>query len=101
LFSTASFAVRKRIAVLKPRSRRRDAGNVREHPVEHEQIGVELAHGRDRAAAGRLLAHVEPLVAERRRDRVDDRRLVVHDEHLASACPSSIPSAFQRCLGIS
>src|SRR5689334_4696214 len=57
-----------------------DPGQVGQHPVEHDQVGLELHDGRDRAAAGALLTDDEALVAQRRRDRVDDRWLVVDDQ---------------------
>jgi hypothetical protein len=56
LFSTASFAVRKRIADLKPCSRSLD---VRQHPVEHDQVGLRAADGSERLASGRRLVDLE------------------------------------------
>ena len=61
-----------------------DALDVGEHPIEHDEIGLELRDRRERAAAGRLLAHLETFVPKRSRDGVDDRRLVVDDEDLAA-----------------
>ena len=84
LFSTPSFAVRKRIAVLKPCARRRapdlDAVEVGQHHVEDDQVGLGLRDRGERAAAGGGLVDVEALVAQRGRDGVDDRRLVVDDQ---------------------
>jgi len=54
--------------------------DVREHPVEHDQIRVDPGCRRERVAAGARLLDDEALVAERRRDGVDDRRLVVDDQ---------------------
>ena len=56
---------------------------VRQHHVEHDQVRRPvLGHGQG-AAPGRRLVDVEPLVAQRRRDRVDDRRFVVDDQDAA------------------
>ena len=72
-----------------PRSRRRrpdlDAVDVGEHPVEHDQVGIEARDRRERLAAGRRLLDLEPLVAEGGRNRVDDGALVVYDEDLPPA----------------
>ena len=54
--------------------------DVGQHPVEHDEIGLEAGDGGDRVTAVGRLLDVEPLVAERGRDGVDDRRLVVDDE---------------------
>ena len=62
-----------------------DPLDVGQHPVEHDEVGLEA---RDRAqglpTGLRLLDRVA-LVAERGRDGVDDRRLVVDDEDLVLA----------------
>ena len=58
-----------------------DPVDVGEHPVENDELGVERLRLGDRVAAGQRLAHLEALVAERGRDRVDDRVLVVDDKH--------------------
>ena len=62
-----------------------DAVDVGEHPVEHDQVGLEARDRRERLAAGRRLLDLEALVAERGRDGVDDRALVVDDEDLPAA----------------
>src|SRR2546430_4051826 len=62
-----------------------DPVEVREHPVEYDEIGLEVRHSGDRAATRPLLPHLEALVAERGGDGVDDRRLVVDDEDPAAA----------------
>src|SRR5581483_6614631 len=62
-----------------------DALEVGEHPVQHDEVGLELDHGGDSPAARLLLAHLEPLVAKGRGHGVDDRRLVVDDEDLPRA----------------
>ena len=58
-----------------------DPLDVREHPVEHDQVRLELDDGGS-ARARSPPRDVEALVAERGRDGVDDRGLVVDDEHL-------------------
>jgi hypothetical protein len=63
-----------------------DAFDVREHPVEHDEIGLVASDRLERSAAGRRLVHLVALVAERRRDGIDDRRLVVDDEDALSGC---------------
>ena len=57
-----------------------DAFDVGEHPVEHEEIRLRLGDCFERVAPGVRLVDVIPLVAQRRRDRVDDRVFVVDDE---------------------
>ena len=57
-----------------------DPGHVGEHPVEHHEVGLAGGDGGERVAAVPRLIHLVALVAERRRDRVDNRRLVVDDE---------------------
>ena len=58
-----------------------DPVEVGEHPVEHDQVGLGRRRRRS-ARRGRVrgLLDLEALVAERGRDGVDDRRLVVDDE---------------------
>jgi hypothetical protein len=63
-----------------------DAVHVRQHHVEHDEVGLELRDGRERLASGARLLDVVALVAERRRDGVDDRRLVVDDEDPLLRC---------------
>ncbi len=58
-----------------------DAFDVGQHPVEHDEIGLEASDRGNRIPAVRRLLDVEPLVAESGRNRVDDRRLVVDDEN--------------------
>ena len=58
---------------------------VGEHPVEHDEVGLAALDGDERVAAVRRLVDLVALVAERRRDGVDDRRLVVDDEDPAAA----------------
>ena len=57
-----------------------EAVDVREHPVEHDQIRLLPGDQLERVPAVRGLVDLEALVAERGRDGVDDRRLVVDDE---------------------
>ena len=59
-----------------------EAVDVGEHPVEHDQVWLEAHHRLERVASVRGFGDVEALVAERGRDGVDDRRLVVDDEDL-------------------
>ncbi len=59
----------------------REAVEVGQHHVEHDQVGPELVDRLLGRAAGTDLHRLEPLVAEGGRDRVRDRRLVVDDEH--------------------
>ena len=59
----------------------REAVEIGQHHVEHDQIGPELVDRLLGRPAGADLHRLEPLVAERSRDRVRDRRLVVDDEH--------------------
>jgi hypothetical protein len=62
-----------------------DPLDVGEHPVEDDQVGLAAADRVERGAARGRLLDVEALVAEGRRDRVDDRGLVVDDEDPLSA----------------
>src|SRR5438105_3897564 len=57
-----------------------DPFDVRQHPVEDDQVGLEVANDAEGVPPVARLADVEALVAERGRDRVDDRALVVDDE---------------------
>ena len=57
-----------------------DALDVGEHPVEDDQVGLDARDRGERVAAVRRLLDLVALVAERGRDGVDDRRLVVDDE---------------------
>ena len=57
-----------------------DPLDVREHPVEDDEIRVETRDRGERLTAGPRLLDLEPLVAQGGRDRVDDRPLVVYDE---------------------
>ena len=54
--------------------------DVGEHPVEDDQVGVELHRLRERVAAVLGLGDVEALVPQRCGYGIDDRRLVVDDE---------------------
>src|SRR5439155_574562 len=72
------------VALLPESAAHFDSLDVGEHPVEHDEVGMEARDGRERlASCGRLLDDVI-LVAERRRDGVDDRGLVVDDEGLVT-----------------
>ena len=62
-------------------SRDREAVEVGQHHVEHDQVGSELVDRLLRSPSGRDLHRLEALVAEGGRDRIRDRRLVVDDEH--------------------
>ena len=64
-----------------------DPLDVRQHPVEHDQIGLGPRRSAQRVAAGQRLLDLVPLVAEGRRDRIDDRRLVVDDEDPPTEAP--------------
>ncbi len=57
-----------------------DSLEVGEHPVEDDQVRLAPRDRGERVAAVQGLLDVVPLVAERGRDGVDDRRLVVDDE---------------------
>src|SRR4029077_568351 len=57
-----------------------DARDVREHPVEDDEVRLLPRHGGEGVAAVRRLLDLVALVAQRGRDRVDDRTLVVDDE---------------------
>jgi hypothetical protein len=57
-----------------------EAVDIGEHPVEDDQVGLEAVRGSDRLTPARRFANLVALVAQRGGQRVDDRRLVVHDE---------------------
>ena len=57
-----------------------DPLDVGEHPVEHDQVGLDARDRGERVAAAVDLLDLVPLVAKRGRDGVDDRLLVVDDE---------------------
>ena len=57
-----------------------EAVEVGEHDVEHDQVGRPFLGRLEGAAAVGGLLDVEPLIAQRGRDRVDDRRFVVDDQ---------------------
>ena len=65
--------------------RDREAVEVGEHHVEHDQVGPELVDRQLGGSAGADLHRLEALVAEGGRDGVRDRGLVVDDEHLRGA----------------
>ena len=71
-----------------------DPGDVRQHPVEHDEVRLLARHCRERVAAVRRLLDLIALVAQRRRDRVGDRRLVVDDENAAERLCSFLCHAF-------
>ena len=58
-----------------------EAVAVGQHHVEDEEIGPEGRRFPDRVAAGAGDRHLEPFVAQRRRDQVGDVRLVVDDQN--------------------
>jgi hypothetical protein len=62
-----------------------DPFDVRQHPVEDDEVGLEAGDGVQRLPPGLRLLDVVGLVAQRGRDRVDDRRLVVDDQDLVLA----------------
>ena len=66
-------------------SRNREAVEVGQHHVEHDQVGAELVDCQLGGAAGSDFHGLEALVAEGGRDGVRDGRLVVDDEHLRGA----------------
>ena len=72
------------VAVPEP-ARDREAVEVGQHHVEHDQVGPELVDRQLGSPSGRDLHRLEALVAQGGRDRVRDRRLVVDDEDAGGA----------------
>src|SRR4051794_13099551 len=58
-----------------------EALHVGQHHVEHDEVGAERVHRRERARAGAGRLHVIAVEAQGHRDDVDDVRLVVDDQH--------------------
>ena len=67
--------------------------DVRQHPVEDDQVGVDTRDGGERLAAGRGLLDLESLVAQGGRDGVDDRALVVDDEDPGAVAVGALADA--------
>ena len=61
-----------------------DPVDVGQHPVEHDQVGVEPERSIERLPAASGLLDLESVVAERGCHRVDDRGLVIDDEDAAT-----------------
>ena len=64
-----------------------DPLDIGQHPVEDDQVGLELADDAEGIPPGACLPHLESLVTKGRCHRVDDRPFVVDDEDSTSTGP--------------